>query len=73
MAGQMKTTSRNWEYLLQMTGDTGDTKARKCDPRHFSAKVRKSFLRVKMLNRSDVVSGEKRDIFVGKLSLLGDE
>ena len=67
VAGQMKTTSRNWEYSLQMTGDTGDTKARKCDPQHFTAKVRKSFLRVKMLNRCGwmIYSGGKGTLLWG--------
>ena len=44
---------------------------RKCDSRQFSTKVRKSFLRVKMLNRCGFWG--KKGHFVGKLSLLGDE
>ena len=43
----------------------------KCDSRHFSTKVCKSFLRVKMLNRCGFWG--KRDTFVWKFSLLGDE
>ena len=46
--------------------------ARKCDLWNFSTKVHKSFLRVKMLNRWSTILG-KRNTFVGKLSLLGDE